>query len=85
MLLGRRDANCRINLGMKYDIPSINLSLQASVTDLLDTYHTLDTSELKQKVGKRSNPRIFYIGLSWQFGASKSKSHQAKVEYDEGL
>lgn len=85
---GRRDADSRINIGMKYDIPSINLSLLASVTDLLDTYrksYTLDTPELKQKVEKRRNPRIFYIGVSWQFGASKNKKHHAEVEYDEGL
>lgn len=85
---GRRDADSRINLGMKYDIPAINLSLLASVTDLFDTYrksYTLDTPELKQKVEKRRNPRIFYIGVSWQFGAGKSKKHHAEMEYDEGL
>ncbi|MBO5205779.1 MAG: TonB-dependent receptor [Prevotella sp.] len=85
---GRRDADLRINLGMKYDIPAINLSLIASVTDLFDTYrksYTLDTPELKQKVEKRRNPRIFYIGAAWQFGGSKGKRHNANVEYDEGL
>jgi len=83
---GRRDADSRINLGMKYDIPAAGLSLLASVTDLFDTYrksYTLDTSELHQKVEARRNPRIFYVGLSWQFGAGKKK--QAKVEYDEGM
>ncbi len=85
---GCRDADCRINLGMKYDIPSTGLSLLVSVTDLLDTYrksYTLDTPELKQKVEKRRNPRIFYIGALWQFGAGKGKKHQTEVEYDEGL
>lgn len=85
---GRRDAAVRINLGMKYDIPSINLSVIASVTDLFDTYrksYTLDTPELKQKVEKRRNPRIFYLGASWQFGVSKGKKHNANPEYDEGL
>lgn len=85
---GRRDADVRINLGMKYDIPSINLSVIASVTDLFDTYrksYTLDTPELKQKVEKRRNPRIFYIGVLWQFGNGKSKQHNADPEYDEGL
>lgn len=85
---GRRDADCRINLGMKYDIPALNLSLLASVTDLFDTYrksYTLDTPSLKQKVEKRRNPRIVYVGLVWQFGASKSKKHHADVQYDEGM
>lgn len=84
---GRRDADLRINLGMKYDIPAINLSIIGSVTDLFDTYrksYTLDTSELKQKVEKRRNPRIFYIGLSWQFGGVKKRAEN-KLEYDEGL
>lgn len=85
---GRRDVDVRINLGMKYDIPLINLSVIASVTDLFDTYrksYTLDTPELKQKVEKRRNPRIFYIGVLWQFGNGKSKQHNADPEYDEGL
>lgn len=85
---GRRDADCRINLGMKYDISRTRLSLLASVTDLLDTYrksYTLDTPELKQKVERWRNPRIFYIGASYQFGGNKSKKQNAKLEYDEGL
>lgn len=85
---GRRDADYCINLGMKYDIPSINLSVLASVTDLFDTYrksYTLDTPELKQKVEKRRNPRIFYIGVSYTFGGNKSKKHTAKLEYDESM
>ena len=69
-------------------IPSINLSVLASVTDLFDTYrksYTLDTPELKQKVEKRRNPRIFYIGVSYIFGGNKSKKHTAKLEYDESM
>lgn len=84
---GKRDSDIRINIGMKYDIPRINLSIIGSVTDLLDTYrksYTLDTPQLKQKVEKRRNPRIFYIGVSWQFGAGK-KHPENSLEYDEGL
>lgn len=85
---GRRDPDCRVNTGVKYDIPAINLSILGSVTDLLDTYrksYTLDTPGLRQKVEKRRNPRIFYIGLAWQFGSGRAKGHQWKVEHDEGL
>ncbi len=85
---GRRDADCRINLGMKYDIPSVGLSLFASVTDLLDTYrksYTLDTPQLKQKVEKRRNPRIFYVGLSWRFGQGSGKKGHTGIDYDEGM
>lgn len=85
---GRRDADSRINLGVKYEIPSTGLSLLGSVTDLLDTYrvaYTLDTPELKQHVEKRRNPRIIYVGVTWQFGANKAKKQHADVEYDNGL
>ena len=41
--------------------------------------------ELKQKVEKRRNPRIFYIGVSYTFGGNKSKKHTAKLEYDESM
>ncbi len=82
-----RNEEFRFNKGMKYDIPSINLSILASVTDLFDTYrkaYTLDTPELKQKVNTRRNPRIFYIGASYTFG-SKANKHNTKLEYDENL
>lgn len=75
-------------LGMKYDIPSLNLSVLASVSDLFDTYrqsYTLDTPELKQQAEKRKNPRIIYFGLFWQFGSGKGKKQAEKVEYDEGM
>lgn len=84
---GKRDGDFRVNLGMKYDIPGIGLSILASVTDLFDTYRksfTLNTPELKQKVVKRRNPRIFYLGVAWKFG-SKNKRENSKIEYDEGL
>lgn len=84
---GKRDGDFQLNLGLKYDIPSINLALFASVTDLLDTYklsYTLDTPALKQKVEKRRNPRIIYVGLSWNFGGGGKKQHH-NVEYDEEM
>lgn len=84
---GKRDGDFQLNMGMKYDIPSINLALFASVTDLLDTYklsYTLDTPALKQKVEKRRNPRIIYVGLSWNFGGGSRHQHH-NVEYDEEM
>lgn len=84
---GKRDGDFQIILGLKYDIPSVNLALFASVTDLFDTYrlsYTLDTAALKQKVEKRRNPRIVYVGLSWNFGVGNKKKHH-NVEYDEEM
>ena len=83
---GKRDGDFQLNLGLKFDVPSINLALFASITDLLDTYklsYILDTPALKQKVEKRRNPRIIYVGLSWNFGGSKKQHHN--VEYDEEM
>lgn len=83
---GRRDADSRINLGVKYDIPRWNLAFTASVTDLLDTYrrsYTLDTPDLKQKVEQRRNPRIFALGAVWRFGADTKKKHPADMQYDD--
>ena len=83
---GKRDGDFQLNLGLKFDVPSINLALFASITDLLDTYklsYTLDTPALKQKVEKLRNPRIIYVGLSWNFGGSKKQHHN--VEYDEEM
>lgn len=84
---GKRNGDFQLNLGLKYDIPSINLALFASVTDLLDTYklsYTLDTPPLKQRVEKRRNPRIIYVGLSWNFGVGGKRQHH-DVEYDEEM
>lgn len=83
---GRRDADSRIDLGVRYDIPVCNLSVTATVTDLLDTYgrsYTLDTPDLKQKMEQRRNPRIFAVGLLWRLGSNPAKKHSADIHYDE--
>jgi hypothetical protein len=75
-----------MNMGAKYDIPSINLTFICSVTDVFDTYkrsYTLDTPELKQKVEMRRNPRIVYLGAVWNFGIGQKKA--SEIKYDEGL
>lgn len=86
---GRRDADSRVNLGMKYDLPKYNLALTASVTDVFDTYrrsYTLDTPELKQHVVSRRNPRIFSFGLTWRFGGkAPGKKTNDELQYDEGF
>lgn len=66
---GRRESDCRINLGMKYYVPAINLSLLGSVTDLLDTYrktYTPNTPELiislKSKSTGLTNEKYIFGG-----------------------
>lgn len=82
-----RVTDFQLNLGVKYDIPSINFAFFASLTDLLDTdklLYILDTPVLKQEVEKRRNPRTVYVGLSWNFGGGGKKQHH-NVEYDEEM
>lgn len=83
---GKQDGDSRVNLGIKYEIPKINLSVMLSVTDLFDTYKkssTLETSNYTQKIKSRRNPRILYIGAVWQFGTGKKQ--KTELEYDEGM
>jgi outer membrane receptor for ferrienterochelin and colicin len=83
---GHSDPDFIMNMGAKYDIPSINLTFICSVTDVFDTYkrsYTLDTPELKQKVEMRRNPRIIYLGAVWNFGIGQKKA--SEIKYDEGL
>lgn len=84
---GTRDADFRVDMGMKYDIPKTSISLLSSVTDMFDTYrksYTLNTEELHQRVTKRRNPRIIYIGIAYNFGA-KTKKQNSEVKYDENF
>src|SRR5574344_519824 len=84
---GTRDADFRVDMGMKYDTPKTSISLLSSVTDMFDTYrksYTLNTEELHQRVTKRRNPRIIYIGIAYNFGA-KTKKQNSEVKYDENF
>lgn len=84
---GRQNSNFIFNLGARYAVPGTGLSVLLTVSDLFDTSrrsYTLDTPELKQKVEMRRNPRIIYLGMSYNFGYTKKKK-EAKIEYDEGL
>ena len=58
---GRRDADYCINLGMKYDIPVSIFPYWLRLLICLIPIGVVcsDTYELKQKVEKRRNPRIF--------------------------
>jgi outer membrane receptor protein involved in Fe transport len=81
---GRRDRDYVFNLGAKYDLPKTGLTMTASVSDLFNTSrksYTIDTEELKQKVIKRRNPRIIWVGLTYNFGLNKKKG--SKIEYDD--
>lgn len=73
---GRREGAFVTNMSMKYDIPRINLSLVATLSDVFDSFkevYTIETPEFKQYFKERTDIRNFYIGAVWKFGASVQK------------
>jgi outer membrane cobalamin receptor len=83
---GHRKATFIMNLGAKYDIPNRNISIIATVTDLLDTYKNIveiNTYNIIQRVERRRNPRTFYIGATYRFGNGKAKKQTSEIHYDE--
>ena len=83
---GQLNGNYIFNMGLRYEYPKTGLSVIASVSDLFNTFHksyTLNTDNLKQKVEKRRNPRIIYIGLVYNFGLKKKKT--SEIKYDDQL
>ena len=84
---GKREGAFITNLGAKYEIPLTNLSIMGTVSDLFNTFkkvYTIDTPQLKQRIEQWRNPRIFYIGIIWNFGSSQHKDKQ-NLKYDESL
>ncbi|SKB74384.1 Outer membrane receptor proteins, mostly Fe transport [Macellibacteroides fermentans] len=84
---GKREGAFITNLGAKYEIPSTNLSIMGTVSDLFNTFkkiYTIDTPQLKQRIEQWRNPRIFYIGIIWNFGSSQHNDKQ-NLKYDESL
>lgn len=71
---GKREVTFSTDLGMKYEIPSINLSLTATLSDVFNTFkkvYTVDTLQLQQHLEQQSNTQVFYIGLTWKFNTLK--------------
>lgn len=67
---GRRDGTFVTDLGLKYDVPKTRLSLSATLSDVFKTFRksiTLDTPELKQRIERRFDSRILYLGANWSF------------------
>jgi hypothetical protein len=84
---GKREGTFIANLGAKYDLPRTNVSFMATLSDVFNTFnkvYTIDTPELKQRIEQRRDPRIFYIGATWNFGAT-SKKAKHDLKYDEAL
>lgn len=83
---GHLNGNYIFNMGIRYEYPKTGLSIIASISDLFNTFHksyTLNTDDLRQKVEKRRNPRIVYIGLTYNFGLGTKKSQE--IKYDDKL
>lgn len=71
---GKREGTFSTDLGIKYEIPSINLSLTATLSDVFNTFkkvYTIDTPQLQQHLEQQSNTQVFYVGLAWKFNTLK--------------
>lgn len=71
---GRREGSFTTDIGVKYEIPRLNLSFTATLSDVFHTQkiiYTLDTPQLRQRLEQRSNSRVFYLGVAWNFDTSK--------------
>lgn len=84
---GKRKGTFITNLGAKYEIPKTNLSVMATISDLFNTFrsvYTIDTPQLKQQIEQSRNPRIFYVGILWNFGNTLKKA-KGNLRYDESM
>lgn len=71
---GRREGIFSTDISVKYAIPRLNLSFTATISDVFNTMktiYTIDTTELRQHLEQRSNSRVFYLGVAWDFDTSK--------------
>jgi len=71
---GKREGMFSTDIGAKYEIPSLNLSFMATLSDVFNTFkktYTIDTPQLLQRRELRSNTRVFYIGVTWNFRTIK--------------
>lgn len=84
---GKREGAFITNLGAKYEIQRTNLSVIGTVSDIFNTFkqvYTIDTPQLKQRIERTRNPRIFYLGIAWNFG-NTSKKKKINLKYDEAI
>lgn len=84
---GKREGTFIANLGAKYELPKTNIAIMATLSDVFNTFkkvYTIDTPELKQRLEQRRDPRIFYVGATWNFGATLKKAKH-DLKYDEAL
>lgn len=71
---GRREGSFTADIGAKYEIPRLNLSFTATLSDVfhtLKTTYVIDTPQLRQHLEQRSNSQVFYLGVAWNFDTSK--------------
>lgn len=72
----RREGSFSMDIGLKYEIPKLNISLNATLSDVFGTSHTtytIDTPQLQQRVEQRNGSRVFYFGVAWNFETLKHK------------
>lgn len=75
---GRREGFFTADMGMRYEIPHLNLSFTATFFDVFNTFKSVDsikTSRMQQRLERRSNTRVFSIGVVWKLN-KKADDHE---------
>ena len=76
-----------LNMGFRQDLFDDKFSIIMTVSDLLNTLKRrtdLNTSWLTENVISTRDSRIFYIGLTYHFGAPAKKSRDNALQYENG-
>jgi len=82
---GYREPTFVANVGFKHTLLAKRLSMVVTVSDLFNSLKNerkLDTPLLRDDSTWRRSSRIVYLGLVYQFGASKGPSKDDALQYD---
>jgi len=77
-----------VNAGFRQEFFDGKLTLVVTGADLFKTLRRrleLDTPALTQTVVNTRDSRIFYLGLTYHFGAMPKKSKEDQLHYDDKI
>ncbi len=75
-----------VNIGAKQELLKGKLSLIMTISDLFNTLRreiSINTPQLVETAVGTRDSRIFYVGLSYNFGSQSEKSKETQLKYDE--
>ncbi len=78
--------NYVVNVGLRQDLIDERLSLVATVTDIfasLKRTTALNTSWLTENAVFSRDSRVFFFGLTYNFGSKTKKERDKSLQYDD--